>query len=83
MKRFMQDAPESYQVTPGIDGQLLSYSFFRQNLQLDTPGSTCWRIMGISEKNDRVCTQPGCDIHTSPWLSHGPNRNRWFTDVYR
>ena len=24
----------------------------------------------------------GYDIHSSPWLSHGPNRNRWFTWVY-
>ena len=24
-------------------------------------------------------TRPGYDIHSLPWLSHGPNRNRWFT----
>ena len=34
MKCFMQDAPESYQVTPGIDGQLLSYSL---KMELECP----------------------------------------------
>ena len=24
-------------------------------------------------------TQPGYDIHSSPWDFDGPNRNRWFT----
>ena len=23
----------------------------------------------------------GYDCYSSPWLSHGPNRNRWFTEV--
>jgi hypothetical protein len=23
----------------------------------------------------------GYDCYSSPWLSHGPNRNRWFTEL--
>ena len=34
-------------------------------------GETDGIIMGF--------TQPGYDIHSSPWYVDGPNRNRWFT----
>ena len=33
------------------------------------------RVRGL-----RGAVPTGYDIHSSPWLSHGPNRNRWFTD---
>ena len=26
-----------------------------------------------------LITQPGYDIHSSPWVVDGPNRNRWWT----
>ena len=38
-------------------------------------GETGGMIMGF--------TQPDYDIHSSPWFVDGPNRNRWFTWVYR
>lgn len=43
MKRFMQDAPESYQVTPGIDGQLLSYSL---KMELECP-TLCLTLLHV------------------------------------
>ena len=30
------------------------------------------------ETCDQYDTQPGYDIHSSPWKIDGPNRNRWF-----
>jgi hypothetical protein len=27
----------------------------------------------------KLITQPGYDIHSSPWFFDGPNQNRWFT----
>ena len=39
-------------------------------------GIWCWKKMVQAHIVD---SPSGYDIHSSPWLSHGPNRNRWFT----
>ena len=46
----------------------------------DPYGITDQPDFGLSSIMDlwKIATQPGYDIHSSPWFFDGPNRNRWF-----